>query len=54
MLKELGLTPKERAKMDKVEAETGAAEAISEIAGDALDADGEYDPTQFDNGDTDD
>jgi len=48
LLKELGLTPKERAKMDKVEAEAGAAETVADLAGNALDSDdGEYDPEQF-------
>lgn len=50
LLKELGLTPRERAKMDKVEAEAGAAETVADLAGNALDSNGgEYDPDQFNN-----
>ena len=46
-MKELGLTPKERQKMDTLESEKGANEAVTEIASDALDGDAEYDPDQF-------
>ena len=46
-MKELGLTPKERQKMDTLESQKGANEAITEIASDALDGDAEYDPDQF-------
>lgn len=46
-MKELGLTPKERQKMDTLESEKGANEAVTEIASDALDGDAEYDPEQF-------
>lgn len=48
-LKELGLTPKERARMDKNEAEAGAADTLGNLAEDAIDKDdAEYDPEQFD------
>lgn len=49
MLRELGLTPKERQKMDTLESEENANDAVAEIAGDALaDSDEDYDPDQFD------
>lgn len=48
-MKELGLTPKERQKMDTLETEASANEAITEIAADAIgDSDEEYDPDRFD------
>ena len=52
-MKELGLTPKERQKMNKLSSEESKNDAITEIASDALDdSEGEYDPEQFteDNG----
>lgn len=50
-MKELGLTPKERQKMDTLESEQSANDAVSEIASEALDSgDGEYDPDQFGDG----
>jgi hypothetical protein len=43
--KELGLTPKERSRMDTNEKSAGAAEQIAEVASQAvLDNSGEYDP----------
>jgi len=47
-MKELGLTPKERQKMDTMEAQEEKDDAITQIADDALGGDGEYDPDQFD------
>jgi hypothetical protein len=48
-MKELGLTPKERQKMDTLSAQENKEDAVSEIARDALnDGDNEYDPTEFD------
>lgn len=48
-MKELGLTPKERQKMDTLASEANKDDAISEIARDALhDGDNDYDPDQFD------
>lgn len=46
-LRELGLTPKERQKMDTMESEQSANEAVTEIASSALDVDREYDPSEF-------
>lgn len=46
-LKELGLTPKERAKQGAQEKSANALEAIGEVASEALSADQEYDPEQF-------
>jgi hypothetical protein len=47
-LRELGLTPKERQKMDTLEAEEGKADAVGEIAAEALQGgDQDYDPNQF-------
>lgn len=47
-MKELGLTPKERQKMDKLASEADKDDAISEIAQDALnDGSQDYDPGQF-------
>ena len=48
-MKELGLTPKERQKMDTLASEADKDDAISEIAQDALhDGSNEYEPGQFD------
>lgn len=48
MLKELGLTPKERQKMETLESEASHHDAVAEIAGDALEkGEGEYDPNEF-------
>jgi hypothetical protein len=47
-LKELGLTPKQRQKMDTLSSQADKDDAISDIAGDALGGDAEYDPNQFD------
>ena len=47
-MKELGLTPKERQKMDTLESEESANEKFSKIASDAIgDSDKEYDPDEF-------
>lgn len=46
-LKELGLTPRERQKMDTLESKQDANEAFSDIAASALDSDQEYDPGRF-------
>lgn len=46
-MRELGLTPKERQKMDVMESEESANEAVTKIASDALDGDEEYDPERF-------
>lgn len=46
MMKELGLTPKERSNMDLQEAETNASEVVAEIARESLE-EGEYDPEEF-------
>lgn len=49
-MRELGLTPKERQKMDTLESEQSANDAVADIASEALDdGDNEYDPGQFDN-----
>jgi len=48
-MKELGLTPKERQKMDTLSSQADKDEALSDIANEALHAeDAEYDPDQFD------
>jgi hypothetical protein len=48
-MKELGLTPKERQKMDTLESQADKDDAVSDIASEALsDGDNDYDPTQFD------
>jgi hypothetical protein len=47
-MRELGLTPKERQKMDTLESQADKDDAITRVAGDALDGDEEYDPSQFD------
>ena len=47
-MKELGLTPKERQKMDTLESQADKDDALTEVASDALDGDEEYDPDQFD------
>jgi len=52
-MKELGLSPKSRGEMDLVESKAEATDAVAEIAGDALDGDHEYDPTQFSDGEDD-
>lgn len=49
-MKELGLTPKERQKMDTLEAQEGKDSALTEVAEDALGGDEEYDPDQFGDG----
>lgn len=47
-LKELGLTPKERQKMDTLESQANKHDAVAEIAGTALDKDAhDYDPERF-------
>lgn len=47
-MKELGLTPKERQKMDTLSSQADKDDAISDIASDALHGDDQdYDPTQF-------
>jgi hypothetical protein len=49
LMKELGITPKERSKMDTEEREASATEDIAEIAKAALDSDsGSYDPDSYD------
>lgn len=51
LMKELGITPKERAKMGKDEADASASEALAEVAKQALDPDGgEYNPEDFEDG----
>jgi len=48
-MRELGLTPKERQKMDTLSSEADRANALSDVARDALNSEeGEYDPNQFD------
>jgi phage terminase small subunit len=48
MMKELGITPKARSRMDKEEADTNASEALASIASDALSSDkGEYNPEKY-------
>jgi hypothetical protein len=47
-MKELGLTPKERQKMDTLESQADKDDALTDIASDALGGDEEYDPNQFD------
>jgi hypothetical protein len=49
-MKELGLTPKERQKMDTLEAREDKDSALTDIAGDAIGGDGDYDPEQFEDG----
>jgi hypothetical protein len=47
-MKELGLTPKERQKMDTLESEASANEAVAEIATEAVEeSDEDYDPDRF-------
>lgn len=46
-MKELGLTPKERQKMDSLSAQEEKDDALSDVAKDALEGDTEYDPDQF-------
>jgi hypothetical protein len=46
-LRELGLTPKQQQKMDTLESEESANEAVTQIASDALDVEREYDPSEF-------
>lgn len=51
MLKELGLTPKERSRMGSQEKSASAVETISEVAAEALGGDDEeYDPERFNDG----
>jgi len=52
-MKELGLTPKSRGKMDALEEQASAHEAIGQLADEALKGDHEYDPTSFSDGDGD-
>jgi hypothetical protein len=47
-MKELGLTPKERQKMDTLESQADKDDALTEVASDALGGEGDYDPDQFD------
>lgn len=47
-MKELGLTPKERQKMDTMESQADKDDALTEVASDALGGDEDYDPSQFD------
>ena len=47
-MKELGLTPKERQKMDTMESQANKDDALTSVASDALGDDEEYDPEQFD------
>jgi hypothetical protein len=48
IMKEMGLTPKEKSKMDKNEAEASATEALTEVASEALSSDkGSYDPEEY-------
>lgn len=48
MMKELGITPKERSKMDLNDADQSASEALADVAEQALNSDaGEYDPSEF-------
>lgn len=47
LMDDLGITPKAAARMDKQESEATAAEQIGEIAADALNAETEYDPSEF-------
>jgi hypothetical protein len=47
-MRELGLTPKERQKMDTLESQADKDDSITRVAEDALDSDEEYDPEQFD------
>lgn len=50
-MKELGLTPKERQKMDTLSAQEDKDDALSDIANDAIHGDDqEYDPDQFNEG----
>jgi len=47
-MRELGLTPKERQKMDTLESEQSANEVVTDIASEALDSeDQDYDPSKF-------
>jgi hypothetical protein len=51
LMKELGITPKEQARMGKDEADASASEALAEVAKQALDPDGgEYNPEEFEDG----
>jgi hypothetical protein len=46
-MRELGLTPKERQKMDTLESQADKDDALTDIASDALGGDEDYDPDQF-------
>jgi hypothetical protein len=46
-MRELGLTPKERQKMDTLESQADKDDALTEVASDALGGDEDYDPQQF-------
>lgn len=46
-LRELGLTPKERQKMDTLESQENKDDNLAEIADEALSGDADYDPEQF-------
>lgn len=51
-MRELGLTPKERQKMDQLSSEAKKDDVLSEVAGDALHGeDQEYDPDRFEDED---
>lgn len=51
MMGELGLTPKERQKMDTLEAEERQSDVVADIAQDALNEDQEFDPGDFEDDD---
>ena len=48
IMKEMGLTPKERAKMDKNESEANASDVLVEVASEAISSEnGSYDPEEY-------
>lgn len=47
IMKELGLTPKSRGQMDLMDSKQSAAEAVGDLAAEALDSETEFDPEQF-------
>lgn len=51
LLGELGLTPKERQKMDTLEAEERQSDVVADIAQDALNEDKDFDPAEFEEND---
>lgn len=47
IMRELGVTPKERSKMSSQETEASAADTLAKVAEEALSQDNDYDPDEF-------